>query len=163
MVPLSNFINCLNQCHTPLLSQCYSFYFSEGFILLSQVEREWRQKEREEALKKIKKEEELNMARRKQIEDQKKAYESEVQREKEETEKISKLNIEHIEKIKEIDNKNKMVTFYTKHVSNYRTVIHRQVKRSNFTKFNLTLEGYPKKFKNSKIRKTNFAHKLKNF
>lgn len=121
------------------------------------MEREWRQKEREEALKKIKKEEELNAARRKQIEDQKKAYESKVQREKEEIEKISKLNIEHIEKSKEIDNKNKMVTFYTKHVSNYSIIIHRQVKkRSNIAKFNLTLEGY------TKIRKTNFARKLKN-
>jgi len=119
------------------------------------VEREWRQKEREEALKKIKKEEELNAARRKQIEDQKKAYEFKVQREKEEIEKISKLNIEHVEKSKEIDNKNKMVTFYTKHVSNYS--IHRQVKkRSNIAKFNLTLEGY------TKIRKTNFSRKLKN-
>lgn len=76
-----------------------------------QVEREWRRKEREEALKKIKDEEELNTARREQIENQRKAYASGIQREKEDTEKITKLYIEHLEKSKEMENKNKMVIF----------------------------------------------------
>lgn len=82
----------------------------EGFFALSfQVEREWRRKERQEAIRKIKEEEELNAARCKQIEDQRRAYAFEIQREKEETEKIAKLNIEYIEKSKETDNKSKMV------------------------------------------------------
>lgn len=76
-----------------------------------QVEREWRRKEREEALKKIKDEEELNAARREQIENQRKAYASGIQREKEETEKITKLYVEHLEKSKDMENKNKMVIF----------------------------------------------------
>lgn len=75
------------------------------------MEREWRRKEHEEILKRIKEEEELNSARCKQIEDQRKAYASEIQREKEETEKIAKLNIEDIEKSKEMDSRNKMVNF----------------------------------------------------
>ncbi|CAH1737569.1 cilia- and flagella-associated protein 45-like [Aphis gossypii] len=73
-----------------------------------QVEREWRRKEREEAIKKAAVEEELNAIRRKQIEDQRRAYAFEIQREKEETEKIAKLNIEDIKKSKEMDEKNKM-------------------------------------------------------
>ncbi|VVC24428.1 Hypothetical protein CINCED_3A005033 [Cinara cedri] len=73
-----------------------------------QVEREWRRKEREEAIKRAKDEEELNAARQKQIEDQRRMYAFEIQREKEETEKNAQLNIEHIKKSKEMDNKNKM-------------------------------------------------------
>lgn len=76
-----------------------------------QVEREWRRKEREDAIKKAREEEELNAARRKQIEDQRRAYALEIQREKEETEKIAKLNTEDIEKSKELDEKNKMVSY----------------------------------------------------
>lgn len=75
-----------------------------------QVEREWRRKEREEAIRKAREEEELNAARRKQIEDQRRAYALEIQREKEESEKIAKLNTEDIEKSKELDEKNKMVS-----------------------------------------------------
>jgi len=74
-----------------------------------QVEREWRRKEREEAIKKVAVEEELNAIRRKQIEDQRIAYAFEIQREKDETEKIAKLNIEDIKKSKEMDEKNRMV------------------------------------------------------
>lgn len=88
---------------------------SQVFKVLSllyglQVEREWRRKERDEAIKKAKEEEELNAARRKQIEDQRRAYALEIQREKEESEKIAKLNTEDIEKSKELDEKNKMVS-----------------------------------------------------
>jgi len=74
-----------------------------------QVEREWRRKEREEAIKKVAVEEELNATRRKQIEDQRISYAFEIQREKDETEKIAKLNIEDIKKSKEMDEKNRMV------------------------------------------------------
>jgi len=78
-------------------------------ILRLQVEREWRRKEREEAIKKVAVEEELNATRRKQIEDQRISYAFEIQREKDETEKIAKLNIEDIKKSKEMDEKNRMV------------------------------------------------------
>lgn len=57
----------------------------------------------------MKEEEELNAARNKQIEDQRRAYAFEIQREKEETEKIAKLYIKDIEKSRETDEKNKMV------------------------------------------------------
>lgn len=77
-----------------------------------QVEREWRRKEREEAMKKRIEEEKLFAARSKQIEDQKRAYAFEIQKEKEETEKIVKLNLENIEKSKEMEYKNKMVSIY---------------------------------------------------
>lgn len=60
-------------------------------------------------MKKAREEEELNAARRKQIEDQKKWYASEIQREKEESEKIARLNTADVEKSKEIEYKNKMV------------------------------------------------------
>jgi len=63
-------------------------------------------------MKKIKEEEELNAARRKQIEDQKKAYASKIQREKELIEKIAKLNIEDIEKTKKLDDQKKMASNY---------------------------------------------------
>lgn len=92
-----------------------------------QVEREWRRKEYEEAIKKSKEEEELNAVRRKQIEDQRRAYAFEIQREKEESEKIAKLNIEDIEKSKEMDNKNKMVNLLLRNVGvltfSYLTII----------------------------------------
>lgn len=62
-------------------------------------------------MKRIKEEEELNAARHKQIDDQKRTYAFEIQREKEEFEKIAKLNIEDIEKSKKKDEINKMVQY----------------------------------------------------
>lgn len=75
------------------------------------MEKEWRRKEREEAIKKIKEDEELKEARRRQVEDQRESYASEIQREKEQFDKIIKLNIEDIEKTKEIERLKKEVSF----------------------------------------------------
>jgi len=87
----------------------FFLYRNNYYLFRLQVEREWRRKEREEIAKKVIEEEKLIEARRKQIEDQRRAYAFEIQREKEETEKIAKLNIEDIEKSKEAEYKNKMV------------------------------------------------------
>lgn len=78
-------------------------------ILDIQVEREWRRKEREEAIKKIKQNEDLKQARQQQIEGQRESYAFEIQREKEEFDKIIKLNVEEIERTKEFDRQTKMV------------------------------------------------------
>lgn len=78
-------------------------------LLRLQVEREWRRKERDEAIKRAKDEEELNAARHKQIEDQRRTYACEIQREKEEAEQIAKLNVEHVKKSKETDDENRLV------------------------------------------------------
>ncbi|XP_003243991.1 cilia- and flagella-associated protein 45-like [Acyrthosiphon pisum] len=72
------------------------------------VEREWRRKEHEEAVRKIKQNEDLKEARRQQIEGQRESYAFEIQREKEEFDKIIKLNVEDIEKTKESDRQTKM-------------------------------------------------------
>lgn len=75
------------------------------------MEKEWRRKEREEAIKKIKENEELKEARRKQIEDQRESYAYEIQREKEQFDKIIKHNIEDMEKTKEMERLKKEVSF----------------------------------------------------
>ncbi|KAL5237785.1 hypothetical protein ACI65C_005195 [Semiaphis heraclei] len=72
------------------------------------VEREWRRKEREEAIKKIKQNEDLKEARRQQIEGQRECYAFEIQREKEEFDKIIKLNVEELERTKEFDRQTKL-------------------------------------------------------
>lgn len=77
--------------------------------VVGQVEREWRRKEREEAIRKVKQNEDLKEARRQQIEGQRESYAFEIQREKEEFDKIIKLNVEEIERTKELDRQTKMV------------------------------------------------------
>lgn len=73
------------------------------------MEKEWRRKDLEEAMKKIRINEDLKKARSKQIQDQQTNQVQEVQREKTELEKIIKLNIVDIEKQEEIKEQNKMV------------------------------------------------------
>lgn len=101
----------MNLCYITQVLTYYTYELCIFYLLrlLLQVEREWRRKEREEAMRKAMEEEELNVARRKQIDEQRRTYAFEIQREKEETEKIAKLNIEDIEKCKETDIKNRMV------------------------------------------------------
>lgn len=60
-------------------------------------------------MKKIKENEELKEARRKQIEGQRECFANEIQREKEQFDKIIKLNVEDIEKTKEMERQAKMV------------------------------------------------------
>ncbi|KAE9525211.1 hypothetical protein AGLY_014396 [Aphis glycines] len=72
------------------------------------VEREWRRKEREEAIRKIKQNEDLKQARTRQIEGIRESYAFEIQREKEEFDKIIKLNVEEIERTKEFDRQTKL-------------------------------------------------------
>lgn len=84
----------------------------------AQVEREWRQKEREAALKKNKDDQELKEARLKQIEGRRRNIAVEIQRENDEFNKIIKLNIEDNEKLKEIEKQNKIVFFYCSDANN---------------------------------------------
>lgn len=74
-----------------------------------QVEKEWRHKEHQEALRKIKENNDLKAARENQVENQRESHAHEIQREKEEFDKIIQLNIEDIEKAKELDRQNKIV------------------------------------------------------
>lgn len=62
-------------------------------------------------MKKIKENEELKEARRRQIEDQRENYAYEIQREQEQFDKIIKMNIEDIEKTKALEQEKKMVNF----------------------------------------------------
>ncbi|XP_075210532.1 cilia- and flagella-associated protein 45-like [Lycorma delicatula] len=65
------------------------------------VERRWRHKEREDALRRVKENEELKKARQQQVEDRRRCQAVEIQREKEETEKIARVNLEAIKREQE--------------------------------------------------------------
>lgn len=82
-----------------------------SILIISQIEREWRRKELEDTIKKIKTNKDLKEARQRQIKDQRESCAYEIQREKEEFNKIIKLNVNDIEKIKEEDRQFKMVQF----------------------------------------------------
>ncbi|VVC28806.1 Hypothetical protein CINCED_3A021977 [Cinara cedri] len=73
-----------------------------------QVEKEWRRKERETALKKIQINDDLREARRLQIEGQREYQAFEIQRENEEFNRIIRLNVEDMEKTKEQDRQTKL-------------------------------------------------------
>ncbi|KAG8263402.1 hypothetical protein J6590_035241, partial [Homalodisca vitripennis] len=64
------------------------------------VEREWRRKEREAALQRAKRSEELKVAREQQVLDRRKCQAIEIQREKEESERIARVNREALERDK---------------------------------------------------------------
>lgn len=64
------------------------------------MEREWRRKEREAALMRARKTEELKIAREQQVLDRRKCQAIEIQREKEETERIARVNAEELRKQK---------------------------------------------------------------
>jgi hypothetical protein len=80
--------------------ETYKRSIKPGVFLLRQVEREWRRKEREAAMAKARKAEELRIAREQQILDRRKCQALEIQREKEETERIARVNREEMEKQK---------------------------------------------------------------
>lgn len=77
-----------------------------------QVEKEWRRKEREEVLRKLKEDEDLKEARRKQVEDQRASQSVRIQMEKLQFDRIIKANIEDMDKIKQIEKQAKMVGTY---------------------------------------------------
>lgn len=82
------------------------------------MERRWRQKERDDALRRAKENEELKKARRQQVDDRRRCQAVEIQREKEETEKIARVNMQAVKREQEERMRRLCVSINTKHQAN---------------------------------------------